>query len=388
MKHGNVRISDLIHPVRNWNPSTSVAADFVYVDISSVDAKQKRIAEPKNIPCSSAPSRARQLIESTDVLVSTVRPNLNCVAYVPGELEGAIASTGFCVLRPNKQALDSRYLFHWVQSEAFIGDMVSKATGASYPAVSDSIIHTSEIPLPPLEEQRRIAAILDKVALLIQSAAHAFFLSQELKKSLVHETLGLAREGDERVRIKVSEVADMITGFPFKSAQYTDKAQHTRLCRGINVLPDRIEWKQVARWPEITPELRSYQIDEDDILIAMDRPWITEGFKIARVKPIDIPSLLVQRVARIRAGNQILPRILFEVLSSKAFATHCTPTETTVPHISPIEIREYEFELPCLKEQKRIDSILAGIEKSQAAMNQRANLLKEKLCTLSRSYFN
>ena len=154
------------------------------------------------------------------------------------------------------------------------------------------------------------------------------------------------------------------------------------------MLPDRIEWKQVARWPEITLELRSYQIDEDDILIAMDRPWITEGFKIARVKPTDIPSLLVQRVARIRAGNQILPRILFEVLSSKAFATHCTPTETTVPHISPIEIREYEFELPCLKEQKRIDSILAGIEKSQAAMNQRANLLKEKLCTLSRSYFN
>lgn len=184
MKHGNVRISDLIHPVRNWNPSTSVAADFVYVDISSVDAKQKRIAEPKNIPCSSAPSRARQLLESTDVLVSTVRPNLNCVAYVSGELEGAIASTGFCVLRPNKQALDSRYLFHWVQSEAFIGDMVSKSTGASYPAVSDSIIHASEIPLPPLEEQRRIAAILDKAeninSLLKARQAEADLLMQSV----------------------------------------------------------------------------------------------------------------------------------------------------------------------------------------------------------------
>jgi len=287
---------------------------------------------------------------------------------------------------PNDEVVDKNYLKHTLGQA--INDMERHLHGATMKHVNRAEFLGTRIPLPPLEEQRRIAAILDKVALLIQSAAHAFFLSQELKKSLVHETLSLAREGDERVRIKVSEVADMITGFPFKSAQYTDKAQHTRLCRGINVLPDRIEWKQVARWPEITPELRSYQIDEDDILIAMDRPWITEGFKIARVKPIDIPSLLVQRVARIRAGNQILPRILFEVLSSKAFATHCTPTETTVPHISPIEIREYEFELPCLKEQKRIDSILAGIEKSQAAMNQRANLLKEKLCTLSRSYFN
>jgi type I restriction enzyme S subunit len=157
-------------------------------------------------------------------------------------------------------------------------------------------------------------------------------------------------------------MADMITGFPFKSAQYTDDVQHVRSCRGINVLPDRIEWKQVARWPEITQELHSYQIEEDDILIAIDRPWIAESFRIARVKSVDTPSLLVQRVARIRAGNQILPRILFEVLSSKAFANHCTPTETTIPHISPVEIREYEFYLPSLADQKRIDSLLAGIE--------------------------
>jgi type I restriction enzyme S subunit len=309
-------------------------------------------------------------------------------AAVVAEKRPAVFQRSVAVIRPKQQVADSAYLLHLFHSSYFQSELYRNSNQSSQAGVYLGRLGSIEIPLPPLEEQRRIAAILDKVALLIQSAAHAFFLSQELKKSLVHETLGLAREGDERVRIKVSEVADMITGFPFKSAQYTDKAQHTRLCRGINVLPDRIEWKQVARWPEITPELRSYQIDEDDILIAMDRPWITEGFKIARVKPIDIPSLLVQRVARIRAGNQILPRILFEVLSSKAFATHCTPTETTVPHISPIEIREYEFELPCLKEQKRIDSILAGIEKSQAAMNQRANLLKEKLCTLSRSYFN
>jgi len=120
----------------------------------------------------------------------------------------------------------------------------------------------------------------------------------------------------------------------------------------------------------------------------MDRPWIAEGFKIARVKSIDTSSLLVQRVAMIRAGNQILPRILFEVLSGKEFANHCTPTKTTIPHISPVEIREYEFYLPSLEEQKRIDSLLAGIEKNQAEMNRRPNLLKEKLSTLSRSYFN
>ena len=162
MTHIKSRISNLILPVSKKNPSVFPANVFTYVDINSVDVSQKRITDPKIIPCSSAPSRARQLLQSEDILVSTVRPNLNCVAHVPRELDGAIASTGFCVLRPDNQSLNSRYLYHWVQTRAFIGDMISKATGASYPAVSDSIIHASEIPLPPLEEQRRIAAILDK----------------------------------------------------------------------------------------------------------------------------------------------------------------------------------------------------------------------------------
>ena len=361
--------------VSNINSAGQFHRDFEYRFLSDRQLPDLLVQEGDLLVVKSSGSKANILSGKT--------------AYCDKNVAGALVASNFLMrLRVDPCRAHARYVWHVLNSESSKAFVRRIAGTTTYPNLKWTTYSDHPIPLPPLEEQRRIAAILNKVALLIQSAAQAFCLSQELKKSLVHETFGLAREGEERVRIKVRDVADMITGFPFKSAHYTDKAQHTRLCRGINVLPDRIEWKQVARWPEITLELRSYQIDEDDILIAMDRPWITEGFKIARVKPTDIPSLLVQRVARIRAGNQILPRILFEVLSSKAFATHCTPTETTVPHISPIEIREYEFELPCLKEQKRIDSILAEIEKSQAAMNQRANLLKEKLCRLSRSYFN
>ena len=62
--------------------------------------------------------------------------------------------------------------------------MVSKATGASYPAVSDSIIYASGIPLPPLEEQRRIAAILDKASSLSSRLASAVQLEDEFNASL------------------------------------------------------------------------------------------------------------------------------------------------------------------------------------------------------------
>lgn len=166
MRWGMERISKLIMPVANWNPQVSSGESFVYIDIGSVDSDQKKIRSAKTVSCRSAPSRARQLVKVGDVLVSTVRPNLNCVASIDQDLDGATASTGFCVLRCDETRLVPKYLFHWVQTKAFITDVVSKATGASYPAVSDAIIHASEIPLPPLEEQRRIAAILDKTGAL------------------------------------------------------------------------------------------------------------------------------------------------------------------------------------------------------------------------------
>jgi type I restriction enzyme, S subunit len=158
----SVPLGVLVDEVSTWNPSRSHPDDsFKYIDLSSIDAS-KRISEARTLKCADAPSRARQRVRANDVLVSTVRPNLNGVAVVPRDFDGAIASTGFCVLRPLPTSLDFRYLYHWVKSPTFVSDMTRLATGASYPAVTDATVIGSKIPLPPLPEQRRIAAILDK----------------------------------------------------------------------------------------------------------------------------------------------------------------------------------------------------------------------------------
>ena len=155
-------IGDLVEEVSTWNPSHECNGTFRYIDIGSIDQIGKTVRRSELIPCSAAPSRARQIVKAGDVLVSTVRPNLNAVAQMPQELDGATASTGFCVLRPRADSLESSYLFHWVKTPRFISEMVRLATGASYPAVSDAIVKQSLIPLPPIHEQRRIAAMLDK----------------------------------------------------------------------------------------------------------------------------------------------------------------------------------------------------------------------------------
>ena len=186
-----VAIGDCVRSVGTWNPLTEAGGEkFLYIDLSAIDQERKEIVAARSVACAEAPSRARQLVEQGDVLVSTVRPNLNGVARVRGEHHGATASTGFCVLRPAGEKLDSAYAFQWVKSSNFVNAMVSMATGASYPAVSDRIIFESKIPLPPLPEQRRIAAILDQADALRAKRREALAQLDSLTQSIFIEIFG------------------------------------------------------------------------------------------------------------------------------------------------------------------------------------------------------
>ena len=184
-------IGGLVEKVASWNPVRDAPEDeLAYIDLSAVDNATKTVTGIQVVQGRDAPSRARQLVQNGDVLVSTVRPNLNGVARVPEQLDGATASTGFCVLRPKPSKLDGSYLFHWVRSPDFVADMVRKATGASYPAVSDKIIEQSEIPLPPLEEQKRIASILDQADELRRKRQRALDRLNQLGQAIFIEMFG------------------------------------------------------------------------------------------------------------------------------------------------------------------------------------------------------
>jgi len=158
-----VPISEATNGSTKWNPASKPNKEFVYIDISSIDRSKKEIIEVSKILGKDAPSRARQIVRSGDVLVSTVRPNLNAVALVPPNLDGATASTGFCVLRPKKRILTSYYLFALVCSNAFVTTMTRLATGASYPAVTDSIVRSWMTPIPPLDLQVEYDSRIERI---------------------------------------------------------------------------------------------------------------------------------------------------------------------------------------------------------------------------------
>lgn len=155
-----VRIGDLCESqIESVRPEEHPEDEFIYVDISAVDASSKEIVTPKRLRGCQASSRARLRLKTGDVLVSTVRPNLNTVAMVGAGLDGAVGSTGFCVLRP-KNDLDAEFLFGWVRSREFVDNLSALVAGAMYPAVSDGQVRAQKIPLPSISEQRRIAHLL------------------------------------------------------------------------------------------------------------------------------------------------------------------------------------------------------------------------------------
>src|SRR5688572_29420 len=96
-----ISIGELTERPETWNPAAYPSDEpFEYIDIASVDNIQKRIISTSKVTRQDAPSRARQKLRLGDIIVSTVRPNLNAIALISQELDGATGSTGFSVLRP------------------------------------------------------------------------------------------------------------------------------------------------------------------------------------------------------------------------------------------------------------------------------------------------
>lgn len=220
----NVPIGDVVESPKTWNPSRSTSDEvFNYIDLSAVDQDSKLIVGAREVSCKEAPSRARQLVAKGDIIVSTVRPNLNGVAQVPEYLDGATASTGFCILRPRSSLLDGRFLFHWVKSPLFIADMVNKATGASYPAVSDRIILESILPLPSLQEQKRIADILDRAETLRAKRRAVLAQLDELTQSIFVDIFGdPLKNPKEWHQAKLGDVIFSASDGPHVSPTYTE----------------------------------------------------------------------------------------------------------------------------------------------------------------------
>jgi len=142
-------ISFLAHDTDRLNPTTTAPNEyFNYIDISSVDNAIGAVTNPKSLLGQDAPSRARKIVHTNDVIFATTRPYLKNIALIPPDLDHSICSTGFCVLVPKADNCIPQYLYYAARSESVIQQLIPKQRGASYPAVLDQDVFGSFIPIP------------------------------------------------------------------------------------------------------------------------------------------------------------------------------------------------------------------------------------------------
>ncbi len=147
---GRKKLRDLIQPRETTNPAKSADGTFQYVDIEALDNTKQLITSHKKLNVKAAPSRARVAIRKGDVVFSLVRPYLKNIAVVPENLDGAVASTAFCQLRPNAD-IDNRFLFYQLIQDSFIHSIPTY--GSSPPAARDEEFLDLAVVVAPIEEQ-------------------------------------------------------------------------------------------------------------------------------------------------------------------------------------------------------------------------------------------
>ncbi len=121
---------------------------FRYVDLSSVNRDNNSIMETVVINKYNAPSRAQKIISDGDVIFGTTRPLLRRFCIIPKEYDNQICSTGFCVLRPNKEVTLTNYIYYYIGTQRFYSYVEQKQKGTSYPAISDNNVRSFKIPIP------------------------------------------------------------------------------------------------------------------------------------------------------------------------------------------------------------------------------------------------
>lgn len=243
----------------------------------------------------------------------------------------------------------------------------------------------SERVLVPAGEraQRALADYLDaetaRIDALIEKKRRMIELLEERLRAMVMDQLF----GADARWLRIGRTVDLLPGFAFSSELFSsDAAGGVRLLRGINVAPSQTRWDEsVYIDASLAQDVQRFALAVGDLVIGMDRPVVGGGMRVAEISEADVPSLLVQRVARLRV-NELAERDWIRLaLMSPAFVAYFSPivTGVSVPHISPEQIASFKLPLP---EREKQRSILRRLLRVERVKNELSNAAGAQIALL------
>lgn len=345
-------------------------ASYKYIDLTSVYRTDLRIHDPQIITKESAPSRAKQIVKVGDVIFATTRPTLRRVSLIDDKHDGALCSTGFCVLRPNTE-ISSKWIFYCLQNNGFYNYIEPLQTGASYPAVTDGIVKGYVIPVPPLDEQKRIVERLDAAFENIDKLkANAEKLLAEAQ-TLFQKSLAKAMEPKEGWEEKnIGELTDSCLGKMLDKQK--NKGEYQPYLRNINVRWGEFDLSDILEMKFEDGEDERYGIQKGDLIICEGgepgRCAIWEG-KMENMK-------IQKALHRVRSKGEILNRYLYFSIMYYAQSGFLEKFESgaTIKHLTGEALRKIPLSYPPLAEQQRIverlDALNENIRKYEEIQRQ------------------
>jgi len=229
-----------------------------------------------------------------------------------------------------------------LSSQRFVDAANALTTGASYPAVTENQLFDLDIPLPSLDEQRRIIAEIASYQKVIDGA----------RQILTGHKVRIDVEPEWPVK-PLSEAAEIIGGYAFKSTEMKRAAGNGELpvLKIGNVGKDgRLDLTDI-QYHALTSDLSRFLLHMGDIVIAMT------GATVGKVAEVHRDNLLLnQRVGVLRRKQNAEQKYLLHLLCSPEFYDFCQRTAGggAQGNIAPRQILDYEIPLPSLEEQRRV----------------------------------
>ncbi len=291
-----------------------------------------------------------KLIEG-DILIARTGNTIG-VHYLVKQNLKSVFNNGLIRLRANRK-IDYKFLYKIIESGSFERFIQSIAYGTStQPNMQINVLLSFKISLPPLPEQKSIAAILtsfdDKIELL-QAQNKTL---EELAQTVFKEWFGKYKVGDELPegwRIgKLGEVANLKSGFAFKAEDFIDESNFKAIKIKDLKGNGNISLSDISAITEEITKLdrvQYFKLDEGDILLAMSGN--TTG-KIGVLPSSENEIYLNQRVGKFFMKEKKYNSFLYNFLMSGSFEEKILAMGygSAQPNINPSQIENIDIIYP------------------------------------------
>jgi type I restriction-modification system DNA methylase subunit len=159
------------------DPRRWASKHFNYIEISDIDA-QTCVVYTNSIEISATPSRARKLVKSGDVLVSTVRPERGTVGVVGSHQDNSICTTGLAVLRP--KAIHSVVLANLLKTKFVTAQLIRNNVGIAYPAINESCLLGVLLPI----DRRALESLEEQAIHIVDAEERVYRMRESLTRAI------------------------------------------------------------------------------------------------------------------------------------------------------------------------------------------------------------